>query len=356
MNLTANPSWGRIFDFGTGTNVNMFLTADPSNSSDLRFAITTGGAGNEQQINANVTLSLSTWYQVAVTMVGGVGTLYVDGQAVATNTSMTLNPSSLGATNQNYIGKSQYNDPYFDGAIDDFRIYASGLGSSEIESLYQTGIEPSIATAASATPNTVTGTTTQLAVLGADPGGASSLTYTWSLTGAPPAPVTFSANGTNAAQNTTATFSRAGTYNFLVAITDASGHTVSSPVAVTVKQAPTGISVAPSSAPVTVNATEQFSATAYDQFGVALSAQPAFTWTVTSGGGSVSSGLYTAPATAGSATIQAATGSLSGTASVTVTTQTARRPLSTRPPRPRRRPAPPPRFPCSETPSPAKPT
>jgi hypothetical protein len=324
VNLAANSTWARIFDFGTGTNVNMFLTANPSNSNTLRFAITTGGSWSEQQINGNVQLSLNTWYQVAVTLAGGVGTLYVNGQAVGTNTSMTLKPSSLGATNQNYLGKSQYNDPYFSGKIDDFRIYASALSSGAIASLYKSQSVPGVAAAASATPSTVTGTTTNLSVLGSDSAGESNLTYTWSTTGTPPAPVTFSANGANTAKNTIATFSRTGTYNFLVSITNASGLMVCSSVAVTVNQAPTGVSVLPSSTAVTINTTKQFSATEYDQFGVALSTQPTFTWTIASGGGSIStSGLYTAPATAGPAAVQAAAGSISSTASVNVTTQSA---------------------------------
>ena len=59
-------------------------------------------------------------------------------------------------------------------------------------------------------PNPVAGTTTDLSVTAADPAGASSLTYTWSAISPLPAGVVFSVNGTNAASQTTATFSRAG--------------------------------------------------------------------------------------------------------------------------------------------------
>ena len=69
---------------------------------------------------------------------------------------------------------------------------------------------PTVATAAAATPATVTGTTTALSVLGADDAGESNLSYTWATTGTPPAAVNFSANGSNAAKNTTATFTKAG--------------------------------------------------------------------------------------------------------------------------------------------------
>src|SRR5439155_13534330 len=73
------------------------------------------------------------------------------------------------------------------------------------------------------------------------------------------------------------------------------------------------------SATINVNATQQFTATAKDQFGAALAPQPAFTWSVASGGGTVAaSGLYTAPSTGGSATVQAASGTVAGTASVTI--------------------------------------
>ena len=321
VNLAANPNWARIFDFGTGTSNYMFLTPSAGGTNMPRFAITTGSG--EQQINSSIAIATGTWTQVAVTLSGSTATLYINGVAVGTNTSMTLKPSNLGATTQDYLGKSQFYDPAFNGKIDDFRIYSSGLNSSQIASLYEAGLAPSVAASALAIPTTVTAKTAQLSVLGADNGNAAFLKYTWSPVD-PPAPVTYSDNGTSTAKNTTATFSAAGTYNFIVSITDVSGFTVSSPVTVTVATTSTSIGVAPSSTPVTINTTKQFSATAYDQFGVALSTQPTFTWSVVSGGGSVSSsGLYTAPATAGSATVQAAAGSIFGTASVNVTTQSA---------------------------------
>ena len=104
-----------------------------------------------------------------------------------------------------------------------------------------------MATAASATPNPVTGTTCNLSVLGADDAGESNLTYTWAATGTPPAAVNFSLNGSNAAKNTTATFSKAGNYSFQVTITDAGGLTATSNVNITVNQTFTAISVVPAS-------------------------------------------------------------------------------------------------------------
>jgi hypothetical protein len=66
--------------------------------------------------------------------------------------------------------------------------------------------------------------------------------------------------------------------------------------------------------------TVQFSATAYDQFAIALATQPKFTWTIVSGLGKVSStGLYTAPTTkTGTATVQVSSGSVHARATVVV--------------------------------------
>src|SRR5206468_1455438 len=91
---------------------------------------------------------------------------------------------------------------------------------------------PTVASAASASPNPVTGLTTTLSVLGADDGGAANLSAFWTASG--PVPVTDSADGINAARTTTARFTQAGTYNFLVSITDAGGLSVTSSVSVIV--------------------------------------------------------------------------------------------------------------------------
>jgi hypothetical protein len=176
---------------------------------------------------------------------------------------------------------------------------------------------PTVVEPAAALPDPVTGTTTNLSVSADDDGGVENLTYTWSATG--PAPVSYSVNGTNEADNTVATFSQAGNYEFLVTITDRSGLTATSSVSVTVDQTLTSITVAPAGVTLNENQTQQFKATGYDQFVVALSAQPGFIWNKASGVGSISaSGLYTAPAATGSASITATSGSVVGSAEVTV--------------------------------------
>ena len=136
VNLAATQNWSRVFDFGTGTAVNMFLTGRAGvTGTPVRFAITTTGGGGEQQINGTGPLPVNTWTHVAVTKSGTTGTLWVDGVPVAANTTMTLSPSSLGNTNNNWIGRSQYGDPLLDGSVDDFHIFNVALTQEQIQTL-----------------------------------------------------------------------------------------------------------------------------------------------------------------------------------------------------------------------------
>jgi hypothetical protein len=141
-----------------------------------------------------------------------------------------------------------------------------------------------------------------LAVLGADDAGEPSLSYTWAALGTPPAAVTFSANGSNAAKNTTVSFSKAGSYTLQATVADQAGLTATSSVNVTVNQTLTSIVVSPSSASVATSATQAFTATGRDQFTTNLATQPSFTWTVSGGGTISSAGLFTAGSTAGAPT------------------------------------------------------
>jgi subtilase family serine protease len=178
---------------------------------------------------------------------------------------------------------------------------------------------PWVASAASASSSTVIGTSTNLNVHGGDNYNTSALSYTWSVISAPSgaAGPTFSANGTNAAQNIAVTFHNAGTYTFQVTITNIYGLSATSDVSVTVKQTLSSISVTPSSSNVYNNTSLQLTATALDQFGHAMSTQPSWTWSLSGGGSLTGSGQYTAPGTgSGTATVYVRADGLTQTATI----------------------------------------
>lgn len=97
VNLGSTQTWTRIFDFGQNTTVNMFLTPRAGVAgTPPRFAITVGGSSEEQQVTADSALPTGEWIHLAVTLAGGTGWLYLNGQEAGSNANMTLHPSDLG--------------------------------------------------------------------------------------------------------------------------------------------------------------------------------------------------------------------------------------------------------------------
>jgi fibronectin type 3 domain-containing protein len=137
VRVSSFDTWARLFDFGTGTTNYMFLSpqyATGTNAAKMRFGIRTPSIG-EQTITSSTALPLDTWTHVAVTLSGTTGRMYLNGTLVGTNSTMTLKPSNLGVTTLNYLGRSQFADPYFNGSVDDFRIYVRALSGSELSAL-----------------------------------------------------------------------------------------------------------------------------------------------------------------------------------------------------------------------------
>ena len=129
VKLETNSTWNRIVDFGSGTGKYMFLTPK-SGGNTVRYGIKNGSS--EQQINSSSALSVGEWHHLAVTQKGTLGILYIDGVEEGRNENMALNPSDLGVTTQNWIGKSQWPDPLMKGQIDEFKIFNRAFSAEEI--------------------------------------------------------------------------------------------------------------------------------------------------------------------------------------------------------------------------------
>ena len=145
VNVTTSQGWQRVFDTGinaklatdapTGTS---YMNLVPKNSgTNLAFAISTNGYSNEQVLTS-AALPTGTWKHVAVVLGSGRESLYVDGAVASTSSAISLRPKDLGAIDYAYLGKSQFTaDPYFDGLIDEFRVYGRAVSAAEIQALYQ---------------------------------------------------------------------------------------------------------------------------------------------------------------------------------------------------------------------------
>jgi hypothetical protein len=125
----------RVLDFGSSDIAYLALMARDG-SGRLRCTITGTMWHGEQSVLADSPLPTGRWVHVAITLAGTLGTLYVDGVAVGSNPAISFAPFQLGNTTQNWLGRSQYGaDPYFNGLLQDLRLYSGALDASAIAAL-----------------------------------------------------------------------------------------------------------------------------------------------------------------------------------------------------------------------------
>ena len=126
----VSATWQRVFDFGNDQTQYMYLAASLG-TGQLRFAIKNGGA--EQQLNAPA-LTVGKWSHVAVTLSTSGASMYVNGVLVNESDAVTISPFDFKPV-LNYIGRSQFPDPLFNGYIDEFSVYNYALSANEVAQL-----------------------------------------------------------------------------------------------------------------------------------------------------------------------------------------------------------------------------
>jgi len=140
-NTNTDQTWSRIFDFGSSQSDYIYLTPDNgwSGTNTPGFALkAVAGGGSERDLTAPNTLPVGTETFMAITIAGHEATLYVNGSAVAS--ADIIDPvSSLQPTTNNWLGQSEFANPYFNGSIDEFRIFNDAQSSGQVAFDYQNG-------------------------------------------------------------------------------------------------------------------------------------------------------------------------------------------------------------------------
>lgn len=134
-----NVSYSRFFDFGNGQSSNNVLMGVYNNN--IVISVYNGATENNQY--SNVQINDNIWRHVCWTMTytspnatNSIHTVYING--VNVYQTFTYYPNAT-ARQFCYIGRSNWGgDPYFNGVIDDFRIYNRVLSDQEIFKLYST--------------------------------------------------------------------------------------------------------------------------------------------------------------------------------------------------------------------------
>jgi hypothetical protein len=138
VNWAGGPMWQRIFDIGSGQSSYIYLTPSGTATGAMHAALTNSSSGEWDEFDATTgTLAANSWHHIAVTVSkrSKTMTLYLDGEKVGSLTDCANTVSGIGYTNNNWLGRSQYPDPYFNGTLDDFRIYNRVLSQADIKKL-----------------------------------------------------------------------------------------------------------------------------------------------------------------------------------------------------------------------------
>jgi len=152
FNIPSNqPNASLLFEFGNASSIspntvinnnvvlyfynnNLYFGVWNGNMGAIQTSSTVGSTtGLDASIITGVTTA--TWYHIAITIaINGTWQFFVNGQL--TNTISGVYPFDLLRQN-NYLGKSSnYAYPYYNGYIDDFRVYQSVISPNNIYNIY----------------------------------------------------------------------------------------------------------------------------------------------------------------------------------------------------------------------------
>ncbi|GAP63451.1 hypothetical protein ARMA_1874 [Ardenticatena maritima] len=125
-------AWQRLWDFGSNTTYNGFVTTRNDTTNTPRFAITTSGQPNEERLTFNNALPANSGQIVDIVWGVPNGEGWRNGASEASGSGYTLTPQDVGTISQHYIGKSIYTvDPYLNAYIGDYIVFSAALNDTE---------------------------------------------------------------------------------------------------------------------------------------------------------------------------------------------------------------------------------
>ncbi len=126
--------WSHILDMGNGSPDNNIVLGNHTTTNNCAFNLSNGT--NELMFVTNNYFALNSWIFITATIdTDGTAKLYKNVRLVNTKSAAYI-PLNVLRTGQ-FLGKSNWAaDSYFNGLLDDFRIYNRALTETEIQKLY----------------------------------------------------------------------------------------------------------------------------------------------------------------------------------------------------------------------------
>ncbi|MES2708946.1 MAG: LamG domain-containing protein [Verrucomicrobiota bacterium] len=151
--VAENRNWAPALSFGTSTSGEDNTSGGGSGADYLQLIPRAGNEGNtlrltthaanvgaEGFVNAAAEAPIGSLINAVGVFDGGNFSFYVNGVQIGATTAMpaALNLSTFN-DNNNWLGRSQWGDPVFDGAYDQLGIYNTALSAGDIATAYAAG-------------------------------------------------------------------------------------------------------------------------------------------------------------------------------------------------------------------------
>ena len=148
----SSSDWSRLIDFGNGAGSNNIIIAIYGNNLALSLY---SASGNCQPVNVYPNCNDNVWRHLVWTISsdGLTWKIYINGSLYATITSANVSSySQTGGVGPNYpdnvlrtlnyIGKSNWDNPYFIGSVDEFYFYNDTIDQAFVTNLYNSTSAP----------------------------------------------------------------------------------------------------------------------------------------------------------------------------------------------------------------------
>lgn len=144
LTIQENRPWAEAWSFGTNDNgedhsnnasSSNYITLIPMNAQNKRLRLAARGASKELFIDGKKALTPGKKHQVIAAFTAGEMSLYLDKKLIGTSPL----PDGLDLTkftnNNNWLGRSQFNDPMLTGTIHSLKLYDTCLCPEQVHAL-----------------------------------------------------------------------------------------------------------------------------------------------------------------------------------------------------------------------------